>query len=101
MIIGLSGYKGRMGQEILSILQEKNIDTILNDFGDNKSNMFDKADAVIDFSSPSGLKECIQEAKRTKTTLISGTTVCKYVNRCRYHKENINNVSTISSSGTI
>ena len=42
MIIGLSGSKGRMGQEILSILQERNIDTILNDVGDSKAEMFDK-----------------------------------------------------------
>ena len=74
MIIGLSGSKGRMGQEILSILQERNIDTILNDVGDSKAEMFDKADAVIDFSSPSGLQECINEVKRTKKTLVSGTT---------------------------
>ena len=36
--------------------------------------MFDLADIVIDFSSADGLKECLQEVKRTKKPLVSGST---------------------------
>ena len=74
--IGVIGHKGRMGQEVLKVLNEKNIEAVvLNDeINGNKIDVFTKADVVIDFSSPQGLKECLECVKKTNTPLVSGST---------------------------
>ena len=74
IVVGVVGSNGRMGQEILSVLASKGIKTLTCDNGDSKSELFDKADIVIDFSSAEGLKECLKEAVRTKKPLVSGST---------------------------
>ncbi len=74
IVVGVVGSNGRMGQEILSVLASKCIKTLTCDNGDSKSELFDKADIVIDFSSAEGLKECLKEAVRTKKPLVSGST---------------------------
>ena len=74
--IGVIGHKGRMGQEVLKVLNEKNIEAVvLNDeINGNKIDVFTKADVVIDFSSPQGLKECLECVRKTNTPLVSGST---------------------------
>lgn len=69
--IGIVGYKGRMGRELLDVAEQRKILTITDD---NKQKLFDLADIVIDFSSADGLRECLQEVKRTKKPLVSGST---------------------------
>ena len=69
--VGIVGYKGRMGQELIGILEQKNLSIITDD---DKCKLFDLADIVIDFSSADGLRECLQEVKRTKKPLVSGST---------------------------
>ena len=69
--IGIVGYKGRMGRELLDVAEQRKILTITDD---NKQKLFDVADIVIDFSSADGLRECLQEVKRTKKPLVSGST---------------------------
>ena len=69
--IGIVGYKGRMGRELLDVAEQRKILTITDD---NKQKLFDLADIVIDFSSADGLRECLQEVKRTGKPLVSGST---------------------------
>lgn len=69
--IGVVGHKGRMGSELLSVIRDKKMVAIIDE---DKSKLFDLSDVVIDFSSPDGLKECLGEVRRTKTTFVSGTT---------------------------
>lgn len=69
--IGIVGYRGRMGQELLRVAVEKKLTTITDD---DKYKLFDLADVVIDFSSADGLKECLREVKRTGKPLVSGST---------------------------
>ena len=74
--IGVIGHKGRMGQEVLQVLKDKNIEAVLLDdeIKGNKLDVFKKADVVIDFSSPKGLQECLECVKKTNTPLVSGST---------------------------
>ena len=69
--VGIVGYEGRMGKELLNVAEQRNISTITDD---NKKKLFDLADIVIDFSSTDGLRECLQEVKRTGKPLVSGST---------------------------
>ena len=69
--IGIVGYNGRMGQELIKVAQQRNIAVITED---DKQKLFELSDIVIDFSSTNGLKECLQEAKKTGKPLISGST---------------------------
>lgn len=73
--IGVIGHKGRMGQEVLQVLKEKNIEEVIIDdeIGD-KLKVFQNADIVIDFSSPQGLKGCLECVRKTNTPLVSGST---------------------------
>ena len=66
-----------MGQEINNILlSKKNIDIVMKggDVGENKANIFNNSDVVIDFSCAEGLEECLNFSKKTKTPLVSGST---------------------------
>ena len=51
--IGVIGYQGRMGQEILQILQKRNIEAITQggEIGGDKNEIFTKSDVVIDFTN--------------------------------------------------
>ena len=69
--IGIVGYKGRMGQELLRVADEKKLFTITDD---DKWKLFNISDIVIDFSSADGFKECLQEVRRTGKPLVSGST---------------------------
>ncbi len=77
--VGISGYLGRMGQELVS--QTKN-DNRINyiggfDIKDKKissNNIFNKANVVIDFSSTGAVKDNLEMAIDNKTGLVIGTT---------------------------
>ena len=69
--VGIVGYKGRMGKELIDVLEKKNLSVITDD---DKCKLFDLADVVIDFSSTDGFKECLQEVRRTGKPLVSGST---------------------------
>lgn len=74
--VGLVGYQGRMGQEILRILQSKNIEVITKggEVGGDKTEIFKNSNVVIDFTSAEGLNQCLDFVKKYKTPLISGST---------------------------
>ena len=74
--IGLVGYEGRMGQEIISVLKERNIKIFTNggEINGDKNKIFDNSDVVIDFSSKDGLKDCLKLAEIKKVPLVSGST---------------------------
>ncbi len=75
--IGVSGYKGRMGQEILNVLKRlDNVDIITDggELNEDKAKLFKNSDVVIDFTNIDGLCECLKFAKQTKTPFVSGST---------------------------
>ncbi len=99
MKIGITGINGRMGKTIVKSLGEneftdlafgsvrKGSSLIGKDIGeivgfdkngilasDDLEQMFDKCDAVIDFSSPELTLECAKLAAKHKKILVSGTT---------------------------
>ena len=74
--IGVIGFQGRMGQEILQVLKAKNIEAITNggEIGGDKNEIFSASDIVIDFTNAEGLKECLKFVKTTKKPFVSGST---------------------------
>lgn len=74
--IGIVGYGGRMGQEVLKVLRSRNITSITKcgEIGEDKTELFANSDVVIDFTNKDGLLECLKFAKETKTPLVSGST---------------------------
>ena len=80
--IGISGCLGRMGKEL--VVQTKNNSRIsfvggfdLKDKKTSLNNIFNKADVVIDFSSPSAIKNNLEMAINKNTGLVIGTTGLK------------------------
>ena len=74
--IGLAGYKGRMGDEILKVLHSRGITAITKggEVGEDKTELFTNSDVVIDFTNTDGLLECLKFAKKTRVPLVSGST---------------------------
>ncbi len=93
--VGLVGYKGRMGKQIISSVMEsdeviisgavsrkKSAEDIGNvvglKLGINSSSsimdVFQKSDVVIEFTTPDTMKECLEIAIKTEKPLVSGTT---------------------------
>lgn len=75
--IGVIGYQGRMGQEIVNILKQKNNIEILTNGGEaggDKNEIFKNANIVIDFTNIDGLNECLNFVEKYNTPLISGST---------------------------
>lgn len=74
--IGLVGYQGKMGQEILNILKQKNINvnTEGGEIGGDKTNIFKNSNIVIDFTNTNGLQECLNYVEKYKTPFVSGST---------------------------
>ena len=93
--IGVVGYKGKMGQSIVSCILETPQTTLAgavsNDkkcedigliFGENIGiesvdsidKVFLQSDVVIEFTNPHTMHACIEMAIKTKTPLVSGTT---------------------------
>ena len=67
----VNGAQGKMGQLICQILAQNNFEVLKREIG--SANM-QKADLVIDFSSPQGAAESYQIAKEFKAAFLCGTT---------------------------
>ena len=77
--IGISGYLGRMGQELVNHAKKDKRINYTGGFDIKDTNkiineIFDKSDVVIDFSSPLAIKQNIDLAVSNKTALVIGTT---------------------------
>lgn len=70
MKIGVLGYRGRMGKALQSVAAEASVELVelLPD------TQIGALDALIDFSSPSGLLELAQRISDSSLPLVSGTT---------------------------
>ena len=76
MKIGITGFKGRMGQLLVNEVESAN-DFIFAggiDMGDDPQILFEEADAVIDFSVPDATITHARLAANAGTALIVGTT---------------------------
>lgn len=89
MKIGITGYRGRMGQMLVRELLSGNFDASLAGGSyapdeeardeaffttQNAAELFEKSDAVIDFTIPKATEEHITIARETSTPLVIGTT---------------------------
>ena len=77
--IGISGCLGRMGKELVAQTKNKRHISFVGGFDlkDKKTSLndiFGKADVVIDFSSPSAIKNNLEMAINKNTGLVIGTT---------------------------
>ena len=74
--IGVIGFQGRMGQEVLKVLNQKQITAVIEggEINGDKNKIFKTADVVIDFTNNQGLIECLDFARITKKPLVSGST---------------------------
>ena len=80
--VGISGCLGRMGKDLMiQAKKDKRINLIGGfDLNDNKAvskDIFNKAHVVIDFSSPSAIKNNLENAIKSNTGLVIGTTGLK------------------------
>ncbi len=76
MRVGVTGFKGRMGQllvEEIETAEDMNFAGGI-DMGDDAEALFEKADAIIDFSVPDATITHARLAARNNTALIIGTT---------------------------
>lgn len=76
MNIGVTGYKGRVGQLLVQNIEASETLTFIGGIekGDDPKELFEKADAVIDFTHPDATTEHAKVAAETGTALIIGTT---------------------------
>ncbi|NQZ14592.1 MAG: 4-hydroxy-tetrahydrodipicolinate reductase [Alphaproteobacteria bacterium] len=76
MNIGITGYKGRVGQLLVQNVEASETLTFIGGIekGDDPKELFEKADAVIDFTHPDATTEHAKIAAETGTALIIGTT---------------------------
>ncbi len=76
MNIGITGYKGRMGQSLIHLIEDTSDLNFAGgiDMGDDPLPLFEKADAIIDFTRPEATINHAKLAAQTKTPLIIGTT---------------------------
>ncbi len=74
--VGVIGYQGRMGKAVCDVLFERGIEPFIKggDLMGDKTGIFENSNVVIDFSSPDGLRECLDFVEDTGTALVSGTT---------------------------
>lgn len=73
--VALVGASGRMGQEILQILNSEKLQTTA--FGEKKKptgKALSGHDVVIEFSSPEGFEDALRACAEAKVPLVSGTT---------------------------
>lgn len=73
---GVIGYAGRMGKEIISVMEEGGNEFV---FGVEKDEVIekDKPEVIFDFSSPEALESSIELSKKFSSKLIVGTTGLK------------------------
>ena len=76
MKIGVTGYKGRVGQILVQSIKSNNSFEFAGgiDKGDDPLPLFKEADAVIDFSHPDATVVHADVAAQTGTALVIGTT---------------------------
>jgi 4-hydroxy-tetrahydrodipicolinate reductase len=76
MKIGVTGYKGRVGQILVQSIQDNKALEFAGgiDKGDDPLALFQKADVVIDFSHPDATVIHADVAAQTGTALVIGTT---------------------------
>lgn len=76
MKIGVTGYKGRVGQILVQNIKDNDTLEFAGgiDKGDDPLPLFQSADAVIDFSHPDATVIHADVASRTETALVIGTT---------------------------
>ncbi len=76
MKVGITGYKGRMGQSIIHLIEDTDDLEFAGgiDQGDEALPLFEKADVVIDFTRPEPTIKHAELAAKTKTALVIGTT---------------------------
>lgn len=76
MKIGVTGYKGRVGQILVQSIKSNNSLEFAGgiDKGDDPLPLFKEADAVIDFSHPDATVVHADVAAQTGTALVIGTT---------------------------
>lgn len=73
MKFGIVGYKGRMGNEIKTLFEEKGNEFVWG--YDKDGELFSqRPELIIDFSLPEALEKTIEFAKKFKVPLIVGTT---------------------------
>ena len=74
--VGVVGYQGRMGQEILKVLEQKQIEVLTQggEFGGDKTEIFENSNVVIDFTNAQGLEECLNFVEKYQTPFVSGST---------------------------
>ncbi|WP_413943734.1 4-hydroxy-tetrahydrodipicolinate reductase [Bdellovibrio sp. HCB-162] len=75
--VGLVGSSGRMGKEIIQVIENSAGCEVFYPFGRNDKWDAKKAKAVdvwIDFSSPDALKDVLKRAAENKTPVVCGTT---------------------------
>ncbi|MEK2643705.1 4-hydroxy-tetrahydrodipicolinate reductase [Bdellovibrio sp. BCCA] len=75
--VGLVGSSGRMGKEIIQVIENNSRCEVFYPFGRNDKWDAKKAKSVdvwIDFSSPDALKDVLKRAAETKTPVVCGTT---------------------------
>jgi len=76
MRVGVTGFKGRMGQLLVREIEAANDMNFAGgiDIGDDASILFDNADVVIDFSVPDATITHARLAAHSGTALVIGTT---------------------------
>ena len=76
MKIGVTGYKGRVGQLLVKNIEEHEALEYIGgvDQGDDTQSLFEKADVIIDFTIPEATVSHAQIAANTNTSLVIGTT---------------------------
>ncbi len=70
---GITGSTGRMGREITSVIKEQSFEIVFQ-LNSKEKIQTGVPDVLIDFSSPSALKETIQTAIEFNSPLVTGTT---------------------------
>lgn len=73
--IGVLGAAGRMGQALIAEVNTTNNCSLLSaNKGDNIDHLFSNANIVIDFTAPVALENHLDNAIKTNTALVIGTT---------------------------
>ncbi len=76
MLVGITGYKGRVGQILVNEVEAAQDLTLAGgvDMGDDTKALFEKADVIIDFTRPEATVAHAKLAAETGTALVIGTT---------------------------
>ncbi len=72
--VGVFGKDGRMGREIVNLLEQKPNQWRVVGFDKNSTALLPTADIWIDFSTPAGLAALLAETEASKVPIVSGTT---------------------------